>query len=78
MVPSPRRTKSPSLAIGVLAGRGLVSVVAILTELGKNRLRGGPLAAETTHAFLARTGAKDRRVWLMSRKQSSPRPAPRC
>ncbi len=47
------------LAIGVLAGRGLVSVdggVATLTELGKNLLTWRGIGSETIHAFLARAG----------------------
>ncbi|MBS4727814.1 hypothetical protein MSM1_05455 [Mycobacterium sp. SM1] len=45
------------LAIGVLAGRGLVSVdngVASLTELGKNLLAWRGVSSETAHAFFAR------------------------
>lgn len=45
------------LAIGVLAGRGLVTVdngVATLTELGKNLLAWRGVSSETAHAFLAR------------------------
>jgi hypothetical protein len=47
------------LAIGLLAGRGLVAVedgVATLTELGKNVLAWRGVSSETTHAFLARAG----------------------
>jgi hypothetical protein len=45
------------LAIGLLAGRGLVTVeggVATLTELGKNMLAWRGVSSETAHAFLAR------------------------
>jgi hypothetical protein len=45
------------LAIGLLAGRGLVTVedgVASLTELGKNVLAWRGVSSETAHAFLAR------------------------
>ena len=45
------------LAIGVLAGRGLVTVadgVASLTELGKSVLAWRGVSSETAHAFLAR------------------------
>ncbi len=45
------------LAIGLLAGRGLVTVedgVASLTELGKNVLAWRGISSETAHAFLAR------------------------
>ncbi len=45
------------LAIGVLAGRGLVTVdngVAPLTELGKNLLAWRGVSSETAHAFMAR------------------------
>ena len=45
------------LAIGVLAGRGLVTVdngVANLTELGHNLLAWRGVSSETAHAFLAR------------------------
>jgi hypothetical protein len=45
------------LAIGVLAGRGLVTVdngVATLTELGQNMLAWRGVSSETAHAFLAR------------------------
>lgn len=45
------------LAIGMLAGRGLVTVddgVAGLSELGKNMLAWRGISSETTHAFLAR------------------------
>jgi hypothetical protein len=45
------------LAIGVLAGRGLVTVdngVATLSELGKNLLAWRGVSSETAHAFLAR------------------------
>jgi hypothetical protein len=45
------------LAIGLLAGRGLVTVengVATLTELGKNLLAWRGISSETAHAFLAR------------------------
>jgi hypothetical protein len=45
------------LAIGLLAGRGLVTVdngVATLTELGKNLLAWRGVSSETAHAFLAR------------------------
>jgi transposase len=45
------------LAIGLLAGRGLVTVedgVATLTELGKNVLAWRGVSSETAHAFLAR------------------------
>jgi hypothetical protein len=47
------------LAIGLLAGRGLVTVeggVATLTELGKNVLAWRGISSETAHAFLARAG----------------------
>jgi hypothetical protein len=47
------------LAIGLLAGRGLVTVeggVATLTELGKNMLAWRGISSETAHAFLARAG----------------------
>jgi hypothetical protein len=47
------------LAIGLLAGRGLVTVeggVATLTELGKNLLAWRGISSETAHAFLARAG----------------------
>jgi hypothetical protein len=47
------------LAIGLLAGRGFVTVedgVATLTELGKNVLAWRGVSSETTHAFLARAG----------------------
>jgi hypothetical protein len=45
------------LAIGLLAGRGLVTVeggVATLTELGKNLLAWRGVSSETAHAFFAR------------------------
>ncbi|MGH3632663.1 MAG: hypothetical protein ACRDTS_00890 [Mycobacterium sp.] len=45
------------VAIGVLAGRGVVTVddgVASLTELGKNLLAWRGISSETAHAFLAR------------------------
>src|SRR5246127_4534178 len=45
------------LAIGLLAGRGLVSVdngVATLTELGQNLLAWRGVSSETAHAFLGR------------------------
>ena len=45
------------LAIGVLAGRGMVSVdngVATLTELGRNVLAWRGISSETAHAFLGR------------------------
>ncbi len=45
------------LAIGLLAGRGLVTVddgVVALTELGKNVLAWRGISSETAHAFLAR------------------------
>lgn len=45
------------LAIGVLAGRGAVSVddgVATLTELGRNLLAWRGVSSETAHAFLGR------------------------
>jgi hypothetical protein len=45
------------LAIGLLAGRGVVTVdngVATLTELGKNLLAWRGISSETAHAFLAR------------------------
>lgn len=44
------------VAIGVLAGRGVVTVqdgVATLTELGKNVLAWRGVSSETAHAFLA-------------------------
>jgi len=44
------------LTIGLLAGRGLVSVdngVATLTELGKNMMAWRGISSETAHAFLA-------------------------
>src|SRR5574340_290531 len=47
------------LAIGLLAGRGLVTVdggVATLSELGKNVLAWRGISSETAHAFLARAG----------------------
>jgi hypothetical protein len=47
------------LAIGLLAGRGLVTVdggVATLTELGRNMLAWRGISSETAHAFLARAG----------------------
>jgi hypothetical protein len=47
------------LAIGLLAGRGLVTVdggVATLTELGRNVLAWRGISSETAHAFLARAG----------------------
>lgn len=47
------------LAIGLLAGRGLVTVengVATLTELGGNVLAWRGVSSETAHAFLARAG----------------------
>lgn len=45
------------LAIGLLAGRGMVSVdngVATLTELGRNVLAWRGISSETAHAFLGR------------------------
>ncbi len=45
------------LAIGLLAGRGVVTVdngVATLTELGKNLLAWRGVSSETAHAFLGR------------------------
>ncbi len=45
------------LAIGLLAGRGMVTVdngVATLTELGKNVLAWRGISSETAHAFLGR------------------------
>jgi hypothetical protein len=45
------------LAIGLLAGRGVVTVdngVATLTELGKNLLAWRGISSETAHAFLGR------------------------
>jgi hypothetical protein len=45
------------LAIGVLAGRGVVTVdngVATLTELGQNLLAWRGVSSETAHAFLGR------------------------
>lgn len=45
------------LAIGLLAGRGLVTVdsgVATLTELGRNKLAWKGVSSETAHAFFAR------------------------
>jgi hypothetical protein len=45
------------LAIGLLAGRGLVTVddgVATLTELGKNLLAWRGVSSETVHAFLGK------------------------
>jgi hypothetical protein len=48
-----------ALAIGLLAGRGLVTVdggVATLTELGRNMLAWRGISSETAHAFLARAG----------------------
>ena len=45
------------LAIGLLAGRGLVTVdngVATLTEVGKNLLAWRGVSSETAHAFFAR------------------------
>ena len=45
------------LAIGLLAGRGVVTVdngVATLTELGQNLLAWRGISSETTHAFLGR------------------------
>jgi hypothetical protein len=47
------------LAIGLLAGRGVVTVddgVATLTELGNNLLAWKGVSSETAHAFLARAG----------------------
>jgi hypothetical protein len=47
------------LAIGLLAGRGVVTVdngVATLTELGNNLLAWRGVSSETAHAFLARAG----------------------
>ena len=47
------------LAIGLLAGRGLVTVeggVASLTDFGKNLLAWRGISSETAHAFLARAG----------------------
>ena len=47
------------LAIGKLAGRGLVTVddgVATLSELGRNVLAWRGVSSETAHAFLARAG----------------------
>jgi hypothetical protein len=44
------------LAIGLLAGRGLVTVengVATLTEFGKNKLAWKGISSETAHAFFA-------------------------
>ncbi|MGB8391665.1 hypothetical protein [Mycobacterium sp.] len=45
------------LAIGLLAGRGIVTVdngVATLTELGRNLLAWRGISSETAHAFLGR------------------------
>ncbi|HTX95969.1 MAG TPA: hypothetical protein VME67_14575 [Mycobacterium sp.] len=45
------------LAIGILAGRGMVTVddgVATLTELGRNVLAWRGISSETAHAFLGR------------------------
>ncbi|MCV7350398.1 hypothetical protein H7K15_09665 [Mycobacterium parmense] len=45
------------LAIGLLAGRGMVTVddgVASLTELGRNMLAWRGVSSETAHAFLGR------------------------
>lgn len=45
------------MAIGLLAGRGLVTVedgVATLTELGAKMLEWRGISSETAHAFLAR------------------------
>lgn len=45
------------LAIGILAGRGVVTVdggVATLTELGRNLLAWSGISSETAHAFLGR------------------------
>jgi len=45
------------LAIGLLAGRGVVTVdsgVATLTELGQNLLAWRGISSETAHAFLGR------------------------
>jgi len=45
------------LAIGLLAGRGMVTVddgVATLTELGRNVLAWRGVSSETAHAFLGR------------------------
>jgi hypothetical protein len=45
------------LAIGILAGRGVVTVdggVATLTELGRNLLAWRGISSETAHAFLGR------------------------
>jgi hypothetical protein len=45
------------LAIGILAGRGVVTVdggVAALTELGQNLLAWRGISSETAHAFLGR------------------------
>lgn len=45
------------LAIGILAGRGVVTVdggVATLTELGRNVLAWRGISSETAHAFLSR------------------------
>lgn len=45
------------LAIGILAGRGVVTVdggVATLTELGRNLLAWRGISGETAHAFLGR------------------------
>lgn len=45
------------LAIGMLAGRGLVTVengVATLTEFGRNKLAWKGVSSETAHAFFAR------------------------
>ncbi|GBG38138.1 hypothetical protein [Mycobacterium montefiorense] len=47
------------LAIGLLAGRGVVTVdngVATLTELGNNLLAWRGISSETAHAFLKRAG----------------------
>jgi hypothetical protein len=47
------------LAIGLLAGRGVVTVdngVATLTELGNNLLAWRGISSETAHAFLTRAG----------------------
>ena len=47
------------LAIGILAGRGVVTVdggVATLTEFGRNLLAWRGISSETAHAFLGRAG----------------------
>jgi hypothetical protein len=51
------REEVAELAIGLLAGRGLVTVedgVATLTELGENLLAWRGISSETAHAFLGR------------------------